>query len=328
MLNALKIDACSISDSAAEALNRALNSRSLPRLQHVAIGGNRLGPMGLAAMAYAFSKCASLKSLDLSCTPMSASPAVVPADADLPELLAWLDHERPPRRIARGADGERRLMRSGTNVSEGSAAGTAVASEDGGIDKAGRGSPGTLLFWSKDTAQAIVPLLQIAENIKAQKCLWDNDALKVLFNAVSSNATARTVGIHFLRSGEKQDNSGGPAGPPPLRQVTIAQALQKLQARAASGSAADLVSISFSGFLAGDLERALKGKATSALGSKLKSCVLRCPNNATTDVRHSMQPHAPVPIPGPTQVCFSIPLLSKGWYLCGLHLHWQGLYKF
>jgi hypothetical protein len=318
MLNALKIDACSITDSAAACLARGVNSRTLPRLQHIMIGGNRLGPAGLASLSSAFSSCAVLKSLDISCTPMAAPPTVVPADPDLPEALARLDHERPPRRMASGANGERRLMRSGTNVSEGSAAAAAAmaGSEDGG--GASRGFVGTLMVWSKDAVQALAPLLQMAENIKAQRCVWDNEALKVLFNTVSTNPASRTIGVHCLQSRAE------PGDAPPPRRVTVAHALQKLQGRAAAGGVADLISISFSGMPAGDLERVLRSSKTAALGSKLKSCVVRCPKDVSVDARIPLQPLAPTPNSGPMQVSpaiifASLSVLSSGQW----HFWWH-----
>ena len=94
LLGSLKIDACSLNDSAAGALAAGVAGRSLPRLQNLAIGGNFLSAAGLSALADAFEKAPALRALDVSCTPLAAAPMLAPPDQDLPDVLADLDTRR------------------------------------------------------------------------------------------------------------------------------------------------------------------------------------------------------------------------------------------
>ena len=203
-LNTLKLDACSITDVGAEALARAIKGRRISRLQHLAIGGNRVAAPGLAAFATAFAACDMLKTLDISCTPMAAAPAVAPLDPDLPDVLARLDHARFARaKVATGGEGgsgrqggsgSRGFHRSATNLSEeaAAAAGADIASlrsNAGGVVGAGGGAVATtLISWSKEQVTALAPLLRTVENVKAHRCA-KNPALRHL------------TMLHALRSG-------------------------------------------------------------------------------------------------------------------------------
>lgn len=185
MLNTLKIDACAITDAGADALARGVKGRRIPRLQHLAIGGNRVKAPGLSALAAAFASCDMLKTLDISCTPMAAAPAVAPLDPDLPDVLARLDHARLVRAgaAAEGGSGRqtpgggsRGLHRSATSVSEEAAAAAAAAGVDNASVRSGiaAGAGGavatTLIHWTKDAVTALAPLLRTVENIKAHRC--------------------------------------------------------------------------------------------------------------------------------------------------------------
>jgi hypothetical protein len=271
MLSTLKLDACSITDAAADALARGIAAREVPRLQHLAFGGNLVGPVGLRSLVGVFDHCKALKTLDVSCTSMSAPPAVLPLDQVIPDYLSNLDHRRSTAAApaAGGAPpGARTLKRQVTAES--------MHTGTGGVGRDGAGH--MMLIWGKESVDALGPMLRRIEKIKVDRCVWEYEALNAFLTHVSLNAHITVCGLHLNSCVEV------PSGPP--RCLSIAHILWKLHQRSATPDVSDLLSLSFAGLPAGDLDKLVQKRANTAkLASKLRSIVVRCPLTQGQDTR-------------------------------------------
>lgn len=135
-----------------------------------------------------------------------------------------------------------------------------------------------MLIWGKESVDALGPMLRRIEKVKVDRCVWEYEALNAFLTHVSLNAHITVCGLHLNRCIE------APSGP--QRSLSIAQILWKLHQRSASSDVSDLLSLSFAGMPAGELDKVVQKRTNTAkLAGKLRAIVVRCPLTQGKDAR-------------------------------------------